>query len=104
MHKKGKPVASGGKGGLEDESSEDSNNDPESEDDENDYEAARYKQQKENFNALKGNIYYTDVPVRCLRGKKGAELTNLNFDKTEILLDLIQKEYKNDETCLLGEV
>jgi hypothetical protein len=52
-----------------------------------------------------GTIFYTDIPHRkVIHGLTGAQLTQINFDKTTILMDLISKEYHNNYTILLAEL
>lgn len=54
---------------------------------------------------MAGSSYYTDIPHRKIKhGCLGEELTKLNFDKTQIVLDLIKKEYNGNYRVLFGEL
>ncbi|XP_061358549.1 uncharacterized protein LOC133302749 [Gastrolobium bilobum] len=49
--------------------------------------------------------YYTSIPrvVKC-KGISGQELTSLNLDKTQLLENLLAKDYGGSEDLLLGEL
>ncbi len=43
-----------------------------------------------------GTVYYTDIPQRkVLHGISGEALTKINFDKSQILKELLRSEYEN---------
>uniref|UniRef100_A0A1J3CVF5 Protein AAR2-like protein n=1 Tax=Noccaea caerulescens TaxID=107243 RepID=A0A1J3CVF5_NOCCA len=54
----------------------------------------------------KGNrFYYTCIPrIIKHKGMSGQELTSMNLDKTQLLENLLSKEYKASEDLLLGEL
>ena len=48
------------------------------------------------FKVIGGTIYFTDIPQRkALHGITGEALTKINFDKSQILKELIKLEYEN---------
>ena len=48
---------------------------------------------------------FTDVPLRkTIPGMTGRELTCVNFDKSSILKEIIQREYSDDPVQLVGEL
>lgn len=50
-------------------------------------------------------IYYTTIPQRkVIQGLSGSALTEANFDKSLILLELLSKEYGDKYQMLLGEL
>lgn len=50
------------------------------------------------------SVYYTDIPKKITKKNLSAqEITKLNFDKSELLENLITKSFK-DEKMLLGEL
>lgn len=58
----------------------------------------------EGFLELGGNVNYTDIPKRKLNyGIIGENLTKMNFDKSMILKEILQKEYQNNYKFLFGE-
>ncbi len=51
------------------------------------------------------SLYYTDIPQRkSAHGLSGANLTNANLDKSQILVELLAKEYQNSDALLFGEL
>lgn len=51
-----------------------------------------------------GSINYIDVPKRKVNfGAVGEELTKMNFDKSAILEEILNKEYCGDFKLLFGE-
>jgi len=60
---------------------------------------------KEEFNAIGGTIYFTEIPTKHVSHKATPEeITKANFDKTAILRQLIEKEYKKDIKMFYGEM
>ncbi|KAM3127102.1 hypothetical protein pb186bvf_020780 [Paramecium bursaria] len=61
--------------------------------------------QKEDFNIMAGTIYYSDVATKCYKHKvSGQQLTQINFDKSEIFLQMLKKEYFDDYNIFIGEI
>ena len=58
----------------------------------------------EEFLEIGGNINYTDIPKRKINhGLVGENLTKMNFDKSTILQETLQKEYDDNYKQLFGE-
>ena len=62
-----------------------------------------YDSDKNNF--IVGDLNYTNVNIKRIdmKAKTREEITKMNIDKSEILKNLIEKEYNNNENMLLGE-
>ncbi|CAL1413417.1 unnamed protein product [Linum trigynum] len=58
-----------------------------------------------NHKSMKRGCYYTSIPRTIKhRGINANELTSLNLDKTELLEDILMKDYGGKEDVLLGEL
>ena len=59
----------------------------------------------ESFSTSKSIIYYTSIPKRWVKhGLSPTEITQCNFDKSCILIDLLQKNFEKKSNDLLGEL
>ena len=53
---------------------------------------------------MAGTVYYTTIPKRKhTHGCSGSELTQLNFDKSSILKEIIEKIENKNYKLLFGE-
>ena len=51
---------------------------------------------------MKGTIYYSEIPKKLDTGLETT--TNINLDKTPVLMRVMANEYKNSPTGILGEI
>ena len=59
----------------------------------------------ERFTAPSDLFNFTDIPRRkAIPGISGRDLTSMNFDKSSILEEIIQREYQQDPVMLIGEL
>lgn len=60
---------------------------------------------REDFRVVAGTTYYTEIPQRLIKhGTTGQNLTEMNFDKSDILRNIITKDHKGNTKFILGEL
>lgn len=61
-------------------------------------------QEFESFSTSKAIIYYSSIPKRWVKhGLSASEITENNFDKSQILIEMLQKDFEKKTNDLLGE-